>query len=100
MIFMSVSRGQAADLDQVVGQDSVSGPDSGAFDAVDPGAVPAVAAFEGADPAFASGSPFDVAAEGSSALVGLAGLAGLAFAGDHHGADAQVTQVVLDAASP
>ena len=40
------SGGEGADLDQVVGQDAVSGPDPGAFGAVDAGAVPAVAAFE------------------------------------------------------
>jgi hypothetical protein len=40
------SCGQVADLDQVVGQGAVSGPDSGGFGAVDAGTVPDVAAFE------------------------------------------------------
>ena len=74
----------------------MSGPDPGSFDGVDPGAVPAVAAFEGADPAFAAGSPFHVSAERSSVFVGLSGLAGSAFAGDHDVADAEVVQVVVD----
>src|SRR5690349_6052687 len=91
------SRSQAADLDQVVGEDSVSGPGSGALDGVDPGAFPAVVALEVADSSLASGSPLDLAAEGSSSLVGLAGLAGLARAWDDHVANAQLTQVVLNA---
>ncbi len=37
---------QCADLDQVVGEDSVSGPDPGTFGTVDAGAVPVVSAFE------------------------------------------------------
>jgi hypothetical protein len=48
------SRGEGSDLDEVVGQDAMPGPDSGSFGAVDAGAIPAVAAFEGADAAFAS----------------------------------------------
>ena len=48
-----VSAGQGADLDQVVGQDSVSDPDPCAFGGVDPAAIPSIAAFQAADPAFA-----------------------------------------------
>lgn len=39
------------------GDDSVSRPDPGALGVVDAGAVPALAAFEGADAAFAPGAP-------------------------------------------
>jgi hypothetical protein len=51
--------GQGADLDQVVGEYPVSAPDRGSVPAVEEGAVPAVAALEVADPAFASGPPLD-----------------------------------------
>lgn len=37
----------------------MSGPGPGSFGAVQPGAVPSMAAFEGADPPFAAGSPPD-----------------------------------------
>ena len=75
----------------------MSGPDPGAFGGVDAGAVPAVAAFEGADAAFAAGAPFDGSSERWSVFLGSAGLAGFALAGDDDGADAEVVQVVLDA---
>ena len=39
-------------LCQVVGEDSVSAPGSGAFDGDESGAVPSVVAFQVADPAF------------------------------------------------
>src|SRR3954452_23426457 len=87
---------QDADLDQVVGQDAVSGPDPGSFGGVDAGAVPSVATFEGADPAFDPGAPFDGSAKRWSMLVGLSGPAGSALAGDHHGPHAQVVQGVVD----
>src|SRR3954464_15053514 len=57
------------------------GPDPGAFGGVDHGSVPAVAAFEVADPSFAAAPPLDVSSEGSSSFVGLSGLAGSGFAG-------------------
>jgi len=47
--------GRGGDFGQVVGSDSVSGPDPGAFGVVDHAAVPSVVAFEVADPAFAAG---------------------------------------------
>src|SRR5215472_11457361 len=75
-----VSAGQGADLDQVVGQDSVSGPGPGAFGAVQAGAVPPVLALESADPAFASGPPLD----------------GFALARDDDVADPEGEQVVFD----
>src|ERR671919_863439 len=91
------SRGEGGDLDQVVGQDPVSGPDLGAFEPIEAGAVPPVASFEGADAGFAAGAPFDRSAERAAVFVGLAGLAGSALAGDHHGAHPELVQLVLDA---
>ena len=91
------SRGEGTDLDEVVGQDAVPGPDSGAFGAVDAGAIPAVATLEGADAAFTSGAPLDCSPEGWPVFLGLAGLAGFAFAGYHDRAHAEVVQGVLDA---
>jgi hypothetical protein len=90
------SAGQGADLDQVVGQDSVSDPNSCSFGGVDPAAVPSVAAFQAADPAFASGSPLQVPPECPPVFLGLPGLAGSAFAGDDDVADAEVVQGVVD----
>lgn len=58
--------GECSALDRVVGEDAVSAPGSGAGDGGEFGAVPAVAAFDVVDPAFGSGSPFDLVAEGSS----------------------------------
>lgn len=52
-----------------MGQDATSGPDPGAIGGVDAAAIPAVAAFERADSAFAAGSPLDVAAEGRLKVV-------------------------------
>ena len=49
------------------------GPGFRSFEAVEAGAVPPVSAFEGADPTFASGSPFDGSAECSALLDVLAG---------------------------
>src|SRR4051795_9155137 len=89
--------GQGSDLDQVVGQDPVSGLDPGSVEVVEAGAVPPVLPFEGADPGFAAGPPLDGAPERSAVFVGLAGLAGSALARDHHGAHAELVQVVLDA---
>jgi hypothetical protein len=60
------------------------------------GAVPAVSAFEGADPAFASGSPFDGSAERSSSFDLLAGGTGPALARYDDGADTEVGQRGVD----
>ena len=90
------SAGQGADLDQVVGQDSVSDPDPCAFGGVDPAAVPSIAAFQAADPAFASGSPFQVPPECLPVFLCLPGFGGSAFAGDDDVADAEVVQGVVD----
>jgi hypothetical protein len=74
----------------------VSGPGFRSFEAVQAGAVTAVSAFEGADPAFASGSPFHGAAEGWSVFEGLSSLGGSALAGDDDVADAEVVLGVVD----
>ena len=89
--------GQGADLDQVVGQDAVSGPDSGAFGAVDAGTVPAIAAFEVTDAAFAAGSPFDEASEGLSVFFGAPFFGRFALAGDYHVFHTEVGELVVDA---
>ena len=78
-----VSVGQGADLDQVVGEDSVSGPGPGTFGGVDHGSIPSEAAFEVADPSFAAGPPFDVSSERWLSFVGLSGFTGSAVAGNH-----------------
>ena len=74
----------------------MSGPDPGAFEAVDAGTVPAIAAFEITDAAFAAGSPFDGAAEGFSMFFGASGLRRFAFAGDHHVLHAEVGELLVD----
>ena len=63
---------------------------------VDAGTVPAVAAFEVTDSAFAAGSPFDGAAEGSSMFLSTSGLRRFAFAGDDHVLDAQLGELLVD----
>ena len=91
-----VSVGQGADLDQVVGEDSVSGPGPGTFGGVDHGSIPSVAAFEVADPSFAASTPFQVSSERSLSFVGLSGFAESATAGNHDLLDAEVVQGVVD----
>ena len=82
--------GQGADLDEIVGEDAVSTTGSGTAEAGQVGAVPAVAAFEVVDPAFASGAPFDFVAESSAALKLLTGRAGAAHARDRYGAHTEL----------
>lgn len=65
---------EAADLDEVVGEDAVPGPDPGSFGAVDAGAVPTVVSFEGADAAFAAGAPLDCSSERWPLFFGAPGL--------------------------
>jgi len=67
------SAGEGGDLDQVVAEDRVSAPDGGSLAAVEQCAVPAVSAFEVADPAFAAGAPLDQRAEAAGVLDGAAG---------------------------
>ena len=90
------SCGEGTDLDQVVGQDAVPSPDSGACGAVDAGAIPAVATLEGADAAFTSVAPLDCSSERAPVFLGLPGLAGFAFTGYHNRAYAEVVQGVID----
>lgn len=85
-----------ADLDEVVGEDAVSAPGSGAVDAGEVGSVPAVASFEVVDPSFGSGAPFDLVAEGSAMFKFAAAGAGFACARDRHGNDAQSVQIAFD----
>src|SRR3954464_4092281 len=91
------SAGEGADLDEVVGEDCLSGPDACSVEAVEAAAVPAVAAFEAADAALAAGAPLDDSAERRAVFEGLSGLAGAALARDDDGSDAEVVQVVVDA---
>ena len=63
-----------------MGEDTVSVPGSGAFDAGELGAVPAVASFEVVNAGFGSGTPFDLVAEGSSVFELAAGGARFASA--------------------
>ena len=84
---MMVSGGQCGDLGQVVGEDSLPGPGFRSLKAVHAGAVPAVCAFEGADAAFASGSPLDGSAEGSASFQLLSGQAGPPLPGNDDGAN-------------
>src|SRR3954470_18278005 len=91
------SAGEGADLDEVVGQDCLSGPDACSIEAVEAGAVPAVAAFEVADAAPAGGAPLDDSAECRAVFGGRSGLAGAALARDDDGSDPEVVQVVVNA---
>ena len=61
------------------------------------GAIAPVLPFEGADSGIAAGAPLDHAAIRPAVFVVLAGVAGSALAWDHHGAHAELVQVVLDA---
>src|SRR5258708_28795956 len=78
LVLVSDSCCEGADFDEVVNEDAVSAPGSGAVDAGEFGAVPAVAAFEVVDPSFGSGAPFDLVAEG--AAVSAPPAAGTGFA--------------------
>ena len=72
-IWPAGSGGQAADLDEVVGEYAVPAPDRGSVAAVEAGAVLAVAAFEAADASFAAGAPLDESAEGRAVFDGSPG---------------------------
>src|SRR5690242_16788616 len=89
-------RCQGGDFGEIVGEDAVAAPDPRTAQAVEAGAVPAVAVFEVADAAFAAGAPFDEFAEGRASLVLAAAGAGGAFAGYGHLRDAQVVQLSFD----
>ncbi len=91
-----VLSGEGSDLDQVVGEYSVAAPGSGAGDRGEFGAVPAVAAFDVVDPAFAAGALFDLLAERSAVFEFAAGGAGFALAGYRDLSDAELAKIVLD----
>src|ERR1700676_2522952 len=91
-----ISCGQGGDLSQVVGEDPLPSPGFRPFEVVQAGAIPPVSAFEGADPSFASGSPFEGSAECSTPLDPLACGTGSALAGDDDSADTKVGQLGVD----
>ena len=91
-----VSCGQGAELDEVMGEDAVSAPGSGAVDAGEVGAVPAVASLGVIDASFGSGSPFDLGAEGAPVLKLAAGCTGVTHPRDGHSANAELVEVVFD----
>src|SRR4051794_16289013 len=97
MVSVRPSVGQDPDLDQVVGQDRLPGPDACSVQAIEAGAVPAVSALEAADPALAAGAPLDRLAEGRTGFGGLSGPAGAAPARGARGSDTQLVWVVFDA---
>jgi hypothetical protein len=90
------SAGQGGDLGQVVGEYSVPAPDRRSVPAVQACAVPAVASFEVADPAFAAGAPLDQLAEAAAVLDGLAGRGGGGLAGNRDRAHGRGVQVPFD----
>src|SRR4051794_2806576 len=81
MVSVRPSVGQDPDLDQVVGQDRLPGPDACSVQAIEAGAGPAGSPLEAADPALAAGAPLDRLAEGRSVFGGLSGPAGLPLRG-------------------
>src|SRR3954447_27050033 len=87
---------EAADLDEVVGEDAVPAPGSGAGEAVHAGAVQPEVAFRAADTSFAAGPPADHLAEGPAVLDLAAGGAGSALPWQDHVADPDGAQAGLD----
>ena len=87
---------QVGDLDGVVCEDAQAAPGLGAGQVIEAGAVEAVATLEVGDASLAAGAPLDQAAEAAAVLVLAAGLGGLALAGNHHGAHAEVGQFLVD----
>ena len=88
---------QGGDLYEVVGEYTVSAPGGGAVAAGAAAAGPAVAVFEVADSAFASGSPLDQFAEAPAVFDGSARCAGLSLAGYGNGLHALCVQFGVDA---
>src|SRR3954462_9047774 len=87
---------EPADLDEVVGEDAVPAPGSGAGEAVHAGAVQPEVAFRAADASFAAGSPADHLAERPAVLDLAARCARSALAGQDDVADPSVFEVILD----
>ena len=90
-----VSCCEGTDLDEVVGEDAVSAPGSGAGDAGEFGAVPAVASFQVVDPSFGAGSPFDLVAESAPMFKLAARGAGFACAWNRHAAHGEGMKVTF-----
>lgn len=88
-------RGDCADIDQVVGEDSMSGPDPGALSVFDAGAVRAVAAFEGADAAFTAFAPLEGSPKRGKVFGSSSSLGGFAFAGYDDGRAGRPRRVSL-----
>src|SRR3979490_136506 len=89
-VWVSLSCCEGADFDEIVGEDAVSAPGSGASDAGEFGAVPAVASFDVVDSSFGSGPPFDFLAEGSPVFELAARRGWFTGARDRHTAHAEV----------
>src|SRR5215218_1463667 len=87
---------EPADLDEVVGEDAVPAPGSGAGEAVHSCAIQPVVAFRAADASFAAGPPADHLAERSTVLDLAARRARSALAGQDDVADPGGFEVVLD----
>src|SRR3954462_2821283 len=87
---------EPADLDEVVGEDAVPAPGSGAGEAVHAGAVQPEVAFRAADRSFAAGSPADHRGERPPVLDLAAGGAGSALPWQDDVADPGGAQGGLD----
>ena len=87
---------EAGDLGEVVGEDAVSGPGSGAGEGVHVGSSAAVVAFDAVDASFGSGAPSDHALEASAVLDSAPRRAGSSLAGDADLGDAKVTELGFD----
>jgi hypothetical protein len=77
-------------------EDAVSAPGSGAGEASQFGAVPAVASFQVVDSSLRPGAPFDLLSEGASVLKLAAGGPGSSHPGDGHATHTQLVQVLFD----
>jgi hypothetical protein len=87
---------EPGDLHEVVVEDAVPAPGSGAVESIEAGPVEAEVAFGAADPSFAARSPSDQLFE-RAALFDLASRGGgSAFAGEHDLADARGFHGVFD----
>ena len=75
---------EAGDLDEVVGEDAVPAPGSGALESIDAGAVESEVAFRAADPSFAASPPSHHLLERAPVLDLAAGRVRSAFAGQHN----------------
>ena len=81
---------ESGDLDEVVVEDAVTGPGSGAVEPVKTGAGKSEVAFGAADAPFATGAPSDHCLERSPVLDLAAVSVRFAFAWEHNMTDTQV----------